>query len=558
MNIRDITLKKHTTKDIVNDIFRNNNINLAIKDSTYLGVEHKHVWICECGNEFERIFKSIKRYECISCQDCRKTKEDFSFIKNMSLKKYSSKEIVNEQLRNKLKLKDDIYLGASHNHKWICSCENTFERRFNTIKTYMSLRCSNCVKGVKHTYEKIKDVHISVKMSKDIINNLIGKWILLEDDTYLGNSHLHNWRCSCGNIIYKRQWAAIKGQNQILCRECNNKPSIEMHKKEVNKVEGYKYIKTYFKGELLPDNSIANNTTLEIEHKYCGSIYHIRSTSFINDSQRCSNCCRKYENSFAYHVERELGEPIEKYWDFDKNTANPYHIWKSGSEYVWIKCQNEDINILNGLKKKEYHGSYIIKCNNFFTGYRCSYCSPIDNMKVHPYDSFGYYNFDKIMHWLPENDISPFKVGRYSNKKYKFICRECNNIFNKRLSDITSYDQWCPECSMSEGEKKISDWLMCNDIKYEYEKEFEGLTGIGGGNLSYDFYLYDYNLLIEYQGDQHKKFIPIFHKTYKDFEKQLEHDARKREYASKNGYRLIEIWEDDFDNIVEILKNELE
>ena len=110
---------------------------------------------------------------------------------------------------------------------------------------------------------------------------------------------------------------------------------------------------------------------------------------------------------------------------------------------------------------------------------------------------------------------------------------------------------------MSEGENIISNWLRYNGIKYEYEKTYEGLVGINGGSLSYDFYLYEYNLLIEYQGRQHDKYIEGLHSSHFEFERQQEHDKRKREYAKDNNIKLLEIWYYDFDNIEEILNKEL-
>ena len=110
---------------------------------------------------------------------------------------------------------------------------------------------------------------------------------------------------------------------------------------------------------------------------------------------------------------------------------------------------------------------------------------------------------------------------------------------------------------MSEGEKVISKFLNYNNIEHEYEKAYEGLIGIGYGNLSYDFYLPNCNLLIEYQGGQHESYTKGFHTSYDCFERQQEHDKRKREYAKDNNIKLLEIWYYDFDNIEEILKKEL-
>lgn len=45
--------------------------------------------------------------------------------------------------------------------------------------------------------------------------------------------------------------------------------------------------------------------------------------------------------------------------------------------------------------------------------------------------------------------------------------------------------------------------------------------------------------------------------TKKDFEKQLEHDRRKREYAKQHNIKLLEIWYYDMDNIEDILVKKL-
>ena len=92
---------------------------------------------------------------------------------------------------------------------------------------------------------------------------------------------------------------------------------------------------------------------------------------------------------------------------------------------------------------------------------------------------------------------------------------------------------------------------------YKPQKEYDGLLGLGNGNLSYDFYLPSYNLLIEYQGGQHEKYIKGFHKTKNDFIIQQEHDRRKKQYAEDNNIKLLPIWYWDFDNIEEILDKEL-
>ena len=83
------------------------------------------------------------------------------------------------------------------------------------------------------------------------------------------------------------------------------------------------------------------------------------------------------------------------------------------------------------------------------------------------------------------------------------------------------------------------------------------MVGVNNGKLSYDFYLPQCNVLVECQGIQHYEPIEYFGGE-EQFAIQQEHDKRKREYAEKNGYKLLEIWYYDYDKIEEILNRELE
>lgn len=319
---------------------------------------------------------------------------------------------------------------------------------------------------------------------------------------------------------------------------------IQKHRNAVNADEEYEYIKTYFKGDILPNGKIIGDkhTYIQIKHKFCGRVYETSATGFINNNNRCNKCCGSYEKSIAYYIENKLGLKLEDVWDFEKNTVNPGVISRGNNNHkIWIKCKDTD-----------YHGSYETTCDKFSKGSKCSYCY---SRKIHPLDSFGYHHFDKVLSWHPDNGISPFRVALNSNKKYKFVCENCSNVFYKTLNKINGRGDWCPECSMSKGEKKIVEWLRYNNIKYEYEKTYNGLVGLGGGLLSYDFYLPDYNLLIEYQGKQHSEGLGSMYAG--EFKRQQEHDRRKRKYAKMNNIDLLEVWHIDFNNIETILETSI-
>ena len=83
------------------------------------------------------------------------------------------------------------------------------------------------------------------------------------------------------------------------------------------------------------------------------------------------------------------------------------------------------------------------------------------------------------------------------------------------------------------------------------------MFGVGGGLLSYDFYLPKYNLLIEYQGQFHDGNITGNYQTEEMLSIQKEHDRRKRNYVKAHYIELLEICYLYFKNIEQILESRL-
>jgi Zn finger protein HypA/HybF involved in hydrogenase expression len=296
-----------------------------------------------------------------------------------------------------------------------------------------------------------------------------------------------------------------------------------------------------------------------------------------NNKYFCNKCASKLyrvknirktilENSITFEqwcLENNYKDVLER-WDYELNDCKPSEItYRSGIKY-YFKCPR-------GLHESE------LKLISNFTNHNGSiFCHKCNSFAQYLIDNFGDNALDKYWDYK-KNTIVPWNIDRGSSSKKVYIkCQEneCHGSYNIRPNDfINSYR--CPECQSSKGEIRIINYLIDNNfIKisqenyniltnvniYNYyisQKEFHNLVGLGNGNLSYDFFLPSYNLLIEYQGEQHEKYIKGFHKSKRDFEKQLEHDRRKRQFAQDNNIYLLEIWYWDFDNIEKILEKEL-
>lgn len=93
-------------------------------------------------------------------------------------------------------------------------------------------------------------------------------------------------------------------------------------------------------------------------------------------------------------------------------------------------------------------------------------------------------------------------------------------------------------CNKSHGEREIKIWLDGHGISYVAQKKFADCADVNP--LPFDFFLPDYNKLIEYDGIQHFRPVDFFggQSTYK---KLASHDHIKTEYCMNNNIDLLRI-----------------
>lgn len=189
--------------------------------------------------------------------------------------------------------------------------------------------------------------------------------------------------------------------------------------------------------------------------------------------------------------------------------------------------------------------------SNLLKGKACPKCSAAKNgkkcRKTH----------DVFVKELSEINDTIEVIGEYvtNSVKIKCKCKCCGTNFSATPHSLLSR-KGCPVCYLSLGELSIRTYLNNHNITFVHQKRFDDLRGNGGKPLSYDFYLPYDNLLIEFQGRQHKEPVEVFGGV-KAFKIRQEHDLRKKEYAANNNLNLLEIWYYDYLKISDILSNTL-
>lgn len=174
----------------------------------------------------------------------------------------------------------------------------------------------------------------------------------------------------------------------------------------------------------------------------------------------------------------------------------------------------------------------------------------------------------KKMSDIRTNDLTGQRFGKLiviemlaSNNLGKRTCRckcDCGNEVIVVGASLTSGHTQSCGCLNSYGNMRIAQILMNKNIEYKQEYTIH----LGDEYYRFDFYLPQYNLMIEYDGEQHFKLV---HFAGKDIEKNIEitkrtqeHDKIKDAYCAEHNINLLRIPYTERENIEEIIENHLQ
>lgn len=186
------------------------------------------------------------------------------------------------------------------------------------------------------------------------------------------------------------------------------------------------------------------------------------------------------------------------------------------------------------------------KANNHLNGQGCPKCCG----NIFPSTKEEFIEKARLIH----GDKHDYSLFDYLNSRTKGIikCNICSFEFLQRPAAHIQ-GQGCPKCKESLGERFISEILDKHNINYKREYKLPGTNY----RFEYDFYLPDYNLLIEFHGIQH--YEPVKYFGGEDYFKEiLKRDIFKRELSNLvnipliefNYKQLKELSQEQFENLV--------
>lgn len=282
----------------------------------------------------------------------------------------------------------------------------------------------------------------------------------------------------------------------------------------------------------------SKNKQIEYLCDYCGSSFMVTQSQVEkvkNGEKKGLYCCAQ--------CAKDVQKPK---WNDIVALFESYDYELVSTEYVNAKTKLQYI-----CNKHRDKGIQSIRYENLRHGYGCKYCGDERTADARR------LSFNEAKEIFARHDMELLEQP-YINTSVPmaYICKHHPEVGVQYMCTSNAYKQHCPYCHVSKGEHQISQYLRNNSILFKEHKTFDDLLGVGGGKLSYDFYLPEYNLLIEYQGEQHE--CPVEHFGGEEqFKIQQEHDKRKRNYAQSRNIELLEIWYYDFSCIENILNNYL-
>lgn len=275
----------------------------------------------------------------------------------------------------------------------------------------------------------------------------------------------------------------------------------------------------------------------------------LTTEEFIEKAKKIHGDKYDYSKSIYNGYHRLLTITCPKHGDFQQLPSNHiagmgcklccYHHQSNTKEFIekakLIHGDKYDYSKVNYIKAKigvnitcPIHGDFLQTPNDHLDGCGCPSCSFDNKRKV-----FG--NFLQQAQTIHGNKYS-YDLVNYKNNRTKICitCPEHGEFLQTPINHISGCG--CPKCKNSHLEIEVRNCLFSNLIKFEQQKTWQWLTY--RSNQYVDFYLPDYNIVIECQGLQHFQEIEFFGGVELYMDTKLR-DKNKLDLCTKNGIKVL-------------------
>ncbi len=379
---------------------------------------------------------------------------------------------------------------------------------------------------------------------------------------WVHNSEKLEWKCKEGHR-WQAKYGYLKTNNRW-CRECNGKV-------KTYTIEDLQKFAASKGGKCLSEVYVRGRDKLIWECSQ-GHIWEARSEHILHNRSWCPTCSRKKKHSLVLANEIAQSKNGQCLSTSYKNSNAPLlwrcekgHEWESSLSYIkngnrwcpkcaginhytiedmraWAKqkgglcLSREYVNSSTPLQWqcKEGHKWRVAPNNILLQKSWCRRCAGLERKTL------------KDMQQIAAKRGGACLSTEYKNvgTKLTWQCAD-GHIWEAKPNTITSQNSWCPQCRGNYTEEKCR-FIIEQLTQYSFPPKFFAFSKLKTSNsntsfLHLDGYCEELNLAFEYNGRQHYKEIPFFHRRPNDFVNQQARDALKVKLCKKNGIKLLVI-----------------
>lgn len=474
----------------------------------YINKRSYVIIICPIHGEFKQLAHNHKRGQgCPLCASLEKKKQSqghYGGVISLSNQRFNNEydfphikeEYVNSHsiitIRHKIcgcefkKIAND-HLTSKHGG---CPCLRKYEKSKMTIEEKIDkfLKKTKELFHDEYVYPNIENEYKDYQSILTIIHKKCGNQFKMKVKVHLDSK---NGRCEC----YRKE------------KQINSKERFIESFNKINEKNDNQFI--------CHENEYVNqNTPITFTCQHCHNIFKRKPTVFIYMNHTCPYCNNKNRNR-TYTTEefiKKANEIHQNKYDYSQTS------YINTDSKVCVICHQKD-------EFGEEHGVFYVTPHSHI-GLMKSGC---------PKCSQKYGSQERFIKLANKtfNNFYDYSLVKYKNALTKVQIRcPIHGSF-----EITPNDhlmgRGCPHCQESKLENIIRTLLMDNQIHFVFQQKFEWL-----GKLSLDFYLPEYNVAIECQGEQHFKPIEFFGGQEK-FAKTIKNDKMKKQLCEKHNVKLL-------------------
>lgn len=377
----------------------------------------------------------------------------------------------------------------------------------------------------------------------------------------------HEWYVNYNNFI----------NNNTCCKKCTG--TLKLTQEQANKFVSDKCKERNY--ILVNSFSYENNESkLHLKCNADGYEWYITYYNYINNNRGCPKCSKHLKItqeeaevnvlSTCNKKKYKLLEPFQY-----KNSQTKIHLKCDIDNYEWYSSYDNFINNGAGCRKcyktakltlDELNDGVLKRCKEI----NCSITKPVINKNniylrcnIDGYEWNCKYNsfvnnktgcpkcggVAKITQEYAENIVNkrcikmnysliePF-VFKTNKTKIKLKCNNCGHFFSPTYNGFISAETGCKKCNQSKGEERITNFLNLKKIDFIQEYKFDDCKYVR--KLLFDFYLPEYKLLIEYDGEQHFQPQNCWGGE-KEFQIIKKRDEIKNRFCTENQIDLLRI-----------------